>query len=78
MGITHWIWLKDLRIMELGILFSGFRWCNQICSKSSHFGANYLKTSLKVDFGGGLKSSKDIEKAFDYGANQITLKFSCF
>ena len=32
-----------------------------------------LKTSLKVDFGGGLKSSKDIEKAFDYGANQITL-----
>jgi len=32
-----------------------------------------LKTSLKVDFGGGLKSSKDIEKAFNYGANQITL-----
>ena len=32
-----------------------------------------LKTSLKVDFGGGLKSSKDIEKAFGYGANQITL-----
>ena len=32
-----------------------------------------LKTSLKVDFGGGLKSSKYIEKAFDYGANQITL-----
>ena len=32
-----------------------------------------LKTSLKVDFGGGLKSSKDIEIAFDSGANQITL-----
>ena len=32
-----------------------------------------VKTSLKVDFGGGLKSSKDIEIAFDSGANQITL-----
>jgi phosphoribosylformimino-5-aminoimidazole carboxamide ribotide isomerase len=32
-----------------------------------------LKTNLKVDFGGGLKSSKDVEIAFNSGANQITL-----
>ncbi len=32
-----------------------------------------VKTNLKVDFGGGLKSSKDIEIAFESGANQITL-----
>jgi len=31
------------------------------------------KTSLIIDFGGGLKSEKDIEIAFDSGANQITL-----
>ncbi|MCP9200640.1 1-(5-phosphoribosyl)-5-[(5-phosphoribosylamino)methylideneamino]imidazole-4-carboxamide isomerase [Gramella sp. GC03-9] len=30
------------------------------------------KTSLKVDFGGGLKSDKDLKIAFDSGANQIT------
>lgn len=30
------------------------------------------KTSLKIDFGGGLKSDKDVEIAFDVGANQIT------
>lgn len=30
------------------------------------------KTSLKIDFGGGLKSDKDVEIAFDAGANQIT------
>ncbi|MDT0643985.1 1-(5-phosphoribosyl)-5-[(5-phosphoribosylamino)methylideneamino]imidazole-4-carboxamide isomerase [Zunongwangia sp. F363] len=30
------------------------------------------KTSLKVDFGGGLKSDKDLEIAFECGANQIT------
>lgn len=29
-------------------------------------------TSLKVDFGGGLKSNKDVEIAFNSGANQIT------
>ncbi|MFM6975425.1 MAG: 1-(5-phosphoribosyl)-5-[(5-phosphoribosylamino)methylideneamino]imidazole-4-carboxamide isomerase [Sphingobacteriaceae bacterium] len=31
------------------------------------------KTSLKVDFGGGLKSREDIQVAFDNGASQITL-----
>jgi phosphoribosylformimino-5-aminoimidazole carboxamide ribotide isomerase len=30
------------------------------------------KTSLKIDFGGGLKSDKDVEMAFNSGANQIT------
>ncbi|MDT0677252.1 1-(5-phosphoribosyl)-5-[(5-phosphoribosylamino)methylideneamino]imidazole-4-carboxamide isomerase [Autumnicola musiva] len=29
-------------------------------------------TSLKVDFGGGLKSYKDLETAFECGANQVT------
>jgi phosphoribosylformimino-5-aminoimidazole carboxamide ribotide isomerase len=31
-----------------------------------------LKTTLKIDFGGGLKSNKDLEIAFNSGANQIT------
>ncbi|MBV8326804.1 1-(5-phosphoribosyl)-5-[(5-phosphoribosylamino)methylideneamino]imidazole-4-carboxamide isomerase [Chryseobacterium sp.] len=30
-------------------------------------------TSLEIDFGGGLKTQKDIEKAFNAGAKQITL-----
>ncbi len=30
------------------------------------------KTTLKVDFGGGLKTEKDLEIAFECGANQIT------
>jgi len=30
------------------------------------------KTSLKIDFGGGLKTDKDIQIAFESGANQIT------
>jgi len=30
------------------------------------------KTDLKVDFGGGIKTEKDVKIAFDYGANQIT------
>ncbi|MGJ8734136.1 MAG: 1-(5-phosphoribosyl)-5-[(5-phosphoribosylamino)methylideneamino]imidazole-4-carboxamide isomerase [Cellulophaga sp.] len=30
------------------------------------------KTSLKIDFGGGLKSDDDLRIAFDSGANQIT------
>jgi phosphoribosylformimino-5-aminoimidazole carboxamide ribotide isomerase len=30
------------------------------------------KTSLKIDFGGGLKSDADLKIAFDSGANQIT------
>ena len=29
-------------------------------------------TNLKIDFGGGLKSEKDLEIAFNSGANQIT------
>ncbi|MFP2994922.1 1-(5-phosphoribosyl)-5-[(5-phosphoribosylamino)methylideneamino]imidazole-4-carboxamide isomerase [Spongiivirga sp. MCCC 1A20706] len=31
-----------------------------------------LKTSLKVDFGGGLKTDDDLRIAFESGANQIT------
>jgi len=31
------------------------------------------KTNLTIDFGGGLKSEKDIEIAFESGASQITL-----
>ena len=30
------------------------------------------KTSLKIDFGGGLKSNEDLKIAFESGANQIT------
>lgn len=30
------------------------------------------KTSLKIDFGGGLKSDEDVRIAFECGANQIT------
>ncbi|MGI9540690.1 MAG: 1-(5-phosphoribosyl)-5-[(5-phosphoribosylamino)methylideneamino]imidazole-4-carboxamide isomerase [Flavobacteriaceae bacterium] len=30
------------------------------------------KTSLKIDFGGGLKSNEDLEIAFESGAHQIT------
>jgi len=30
------------------------------------------KTSLKIDFGGGLKSDKDLNIAFECGANQVT------
>ena len=30
------------------------------------------KTNLKIDFGGGLKSDKDLEIAFECGASQIT------
>ena len=47
-------------------------------AKSKHI-VNYkileaiaTKTSLKIDFGGGLKSNKDLEIAFECGANQIT------
>jgi phosphoribosylformimino-5-aminoimidazole carboxamide ribotide isomerase len=29
-------------------------------------------TTLKIDFGGGLKTNKDVEIAFECGANQIT------
>lgn len=29
------------------------------------------KTSLKVDFGGGIRSQKDLKAAFDHGANQV-------
>ncbi len=31
-----------------------------------------LKTSLKIDFGGGLKTDGDLKTAFECGANQIT------
>jgi len=47
-------------------------------AKSQHI-VNYkvlesicTRTSLKVDFGGGLKSDKDLRIAFESGANQIT------
>jgi phosphoribosylformimino-5-aminoimidazole carboxamide ribotide isomerase len=30
------------------------------------------QTKLKVDFGGGLKSTEDVKIAFEFGANQIT------
>jgi phosphoribosylformimino-5-aminoimidazole carboxamide ribotide isomerase len=30
------------------------------------------KTNLKIDFGGGLKQRKDLEIAFENGANQVT------
>ena len=47
-------------------------------AKSKHI-VNYktleaiaTKTTLKIDFGGGLKSNKDLEIAFECGANQIT------
>ena len=31
-----------------------------------------LKTNLKIDFGGGLKSDEDLKIAFESGANQVT------
>lgn len=31
------------------------------------------QTNLKVDFGGGLKSDADLQKAFDCGVNQVTV-----
>ena len=31
------------------------------------------ETNLKIDFGGGIKSEKDLETAFNSGANQITI-----
>ncbi|WP_417358509.1 1-(5-phosphoribosyl)-5-[(5-phosphoribosylamino)methylideneamino]imidazole-4-carboxamide isomerase [Flavobacterium sp.] len=31
------------------------------------------QTNLIIDFGGGVKSDTDIQKAFDYGASQITV-----
>ena len=47
-------------------------------AKSKHI-VNYkvlediaAKTSLKIDFGGGLKSDEDLRIAFESGANQIT------
>lgn len=30
------------------------------------------QTHLSIDFGGGIKTTKDAQKAFDYGASQIT------
>jgi phosphoribosylformimino-5-aminoimidazole carboxamide ribotide isomerase len=47
-------------------------------AKASHI-VNYnvleqiaIKTNLKIDFGGGLKSDEDLRIAFESGANQIT------
>lgn len=47
-------------------------------AKASHI-VNYkvleqiaVKTNLKIDFGGGLKSDEDLRIAFESGANQIT------
>ncbi len=47
-------------------------------AKSSHI-VNYnilekiaVKTNLKIDFGGGIKSDNDVRIAFESGANQIT------
>lgn len=31
------------------------------------------KTTLKIDFGGGLKRTEDVATAFDYGASQVTI-----
>ncbi|SDR76160.1 1-(5-phosphoribosyl)-5-[(5-phosphoribosylamino)methylideneamino]imidazole-4-carboxamide isomerase [Gramella sp. MAR_2010_147] len=47
-------------------------------AKSSHIVNHKIletiatKTSLKIDFGGGLKTDKDLQVAFENGANQIT------
>ncbi len=47
-------------------------------AKSSHIVNHKIleqiatKTSLKIDFGGGLKSDEDLKTAFNSGANQIT------
>jgi phosphoribosylformimino-5-aminoimidazole carboxamide ribotide isomerase len=35
------------------------------------------QTSLKIDFGGGLKSDADLKIAFESGANQIWWKYRC-
>lgn len=47
-------------------------------AKSSHIVNHKIletiatKTNLKIDFGGGLKTDKDLEIAFESGANQVT------
>ncbi|SDS33374.1 1-(5-phosphoribosyl)-5-[(5-phosphoribosylamino)methylideneamino]imidazole-4-carboxamide isomerase [Christiangramia echinicola] len=47
-------------------------------AKSSHIVNHKIlesiatKTALKIDFGGGLKTDKDLQIAFESGANQIT------
>lgn len=32
-----------------------------------------VSTSLKIDFSGGIRSSDDMSKAFEFGANQVTI-----
>jgi hypothetical protein len=65
--------LKSLRHTRNRIFaFSGFR-----RSKSQIVNYKILEqiasqTTLKIDFGGGLKSDADLKIAFDSGANQIT------
>ena len=36
------------------------------------------KTNLKIDFGGGIKQNKDLEIAFENGANQVTSGSTAF
>ncbi len=52
-------------------------------AKASHI-VNYkvleqiaFKTSLKIDFGGGLKTNEDLHIAFNSGANQIPCSAEC-
>lgn len=59
-GITY-LHLVDLDGAKASTIIN-YRVLEQIASK----------TSLKIDFGGGLKSDKDVEIAFNSGANQIT------
>jgi len=58
--------LKRLHVVDLDGAREGkivnYKTLNQIASK----------TSLRVDFGGGLKSDKDVEIAFENGAQMVT------
>ncbi len=59
-GITH-LHLVDLDGAKLGHIVN-YKILEEISTK----------TALKIDFGGGLKTNKDVEIAFKSGANQIT------
>lgn len=58
--------LKYLHLVDL----DGARWKHIVNYDVLHEIAS--KTSLKVDFGGGLKSDDDVRIAFENGASQIT------
>ena len=62
-GLTH---LHVLTLMEL---------VPSILSMRRFWRAIATQTNLRVDFGGGMKSERDLQTAFDCGAAQVTLEW---